>query len=53
MKRVHHHKGTLSVPRQYAVFANTNPVAMKSHGYTTVGITGMDKVSRHIEVFLH
>ena len=35
------------------VLADDDAVAVQPHSHTTVGITGMDKVSRYIEVFLH
>ena len=50
---IHHHVGTSSVPWQSAILSNTNTVAVKSHGHTSVGIAGVYKIAGHIEIVAH
>ena len=53
-KRPAHHVvrryGNAAVRCDPAVFAHADAVAVKSHRHTPVGVAGMDKIFRHVEV---
>ena len=47
---VHHGMKSPSVPWQTAILTDTDAVAVKPHGDTSVGIAGMDEVTRNIKI---